>query len=338
MDDGKGRTESIIAIAGGIIAIVTSLAAFWGALETAYTWSAARIWSLWTLAIFAAIALIGLVGYWFFARTNKGKNAWNSVRQLLSQLFTLRALIIFFLLLFVISVGALVYKKWSAPKSKSVTGTVYFSPCPGNAGREPAANVIVFLSARRDLISPATGQDGKFTISGIPTDLNVDYLTVRVGGQDYAPMAYQALGDYPVISRISNPCPTPPDIRECSTPWVEANANECVSADGQRMAEMKRFLLDCTLPAAQNKREALLTVELQNAGDVVITNAFVILPTASSGLYRNAMQGIEPRNSHRWLFTLPAEGLRVKLEVCLGSNNRAAAISMANLHTYYELR
>ena len=232
--------------------------------------------------VVGVFAIIGGL-YKFFTTTQIGQQSWIVLAEALSAFgsFCWRNRKLVALLIIVIIAAGIAYYFLH---TKTISGTVYQypQPCEQNRGYDPAPNVTVFVSTRRELKSAPTGADGKFSIV-VPARLAVDSLTMETGGQAY-PTTFNAAGNYPVIPR---PCPIPLDIRECENDWTELDASQCAGDDGQGMPNMKRFVGNCSLAAGTNRKEAFLTLE--RLGNVKIVNAFVTQPTIQSQLYRNAM-------------------------------------------------
>jgi len=325
-DQKKGRTETIIKIIGGVITIVTSLTAFWNLSKSAFWWFVDHLW------LVLPVALVVFVCYWLVKKTTRGRGVWQSITSRFKRVIDLRTLIVILLAANAFNAGVLACQYWSRPKIKSITGNIYYRPCESNSGLDPAPDVRVFLS-ERNLKSEPTGPDGKFSISGIPTDFQIHQLTAQLGGLHYL-MPYKAEGgDYAVIPR---PCERP-IIWEVHTPWRTAPADQCFSENEEATKTKRRYLLQTSIPA-EGRHEAVLTVELQDTINVTILSAFVLSPSEQSGRYREAMEDLNENTAHRWVFDLPINGLTIELEVCLGSNDNPAALSEKHLHTYYELR
>lgn len=275
----------------------------------------------------------------FFAKNKVGKTWWSAIAKAFLRLRRWISLhrkktIILLVLVVALVVGLVIF--YFFLYTQTVTGTVYYLPCEGTTALDPAPNVTVSVSGHPGLKSLPSGSDGKFTIPKIPRGVKAEFLTARFAGQDYPPMAYRATQDYVVVAHP--PCATTRVIREVSDPWVETTPNQCESDEGEHYSRVKRFVLESNLYGESNKHDAALTVERQAVDTAEIMNAFVLLPTVQSQLYRNDMAGVDKKASHRWVFSVSPNGLRVKLELCVGSNDPKAAISPAILHTYYELR
>jgi len=274
-------------------------------------------------------ALVGLTVIIKFLASPLGRSTrdWISrnFRRFIWQRRTLRILVA------AIVVGAIVWigLKW---RQQNITGTIYEVPCGDSPARTAVKDVTVFISERRDLKSEPTGLDGVFTIKNVPIDLQPTQLTAQLGEQ-YYPLAFRPFGDYAIIPR---PCPGPRIIREIDAVWKEANAKECL-IESKPPTRMKRYLLNAFLPGEQGKTEAFVTLELLNAVDTIIVNAFVLSP--SQEFYRNeTVRGQDRQKAHTWKFELPKDGQRISLELCLGSNSSAAPLSKDRIHDYYELR
>jgi hypothetical protein len=324
--DKETRFGNRAAIVVSVIAIIGSLYTFWNWLRDNFWWLVARWW------IAALAALIVAVCVWLVKRTTRGGNLWQSARKALHRLINLDALVIFLIAVNTFYLGIFIANRSHRPKSKTISGIIYYLPCNGNPGLDPAPNVRVFLPEQNFESNP-TGSDGKFSISGIPTTYQIKQLTAELGGLHY-PITYnEGQGSYPLIPRS---CDYNPPVWDVHAPWqIGSDDNECLSEETPKIK--RRYLLEALIPA-EGKRQAILTVELRDTVDVTIQSAFVLSPSEQSGGYSEVMEGLNEQTARRWIFDLPANGLTFQLEVCLGSQDSSASLSERHLRTSYQLR
>jgi hypothetical protein len=320
--DKESRFGNRITIILGLFAIVGSVVTFWNWLKNNFRWLIGHSW----IALLAALVVVVCV--WLVKRTKSGSRIWQATTHAFYSVANLDVLVVILAAVSAFYVGIWTANYSNRPKSKTITGTIYYLPCNANSGLDPVADVRVFLP-QQNVESIPTKSDGKFSISGIPTDSQIDQLTAELGGLHY-PMSYnEKQANYAVIPR---PCGPPPRW-EVHEPWKLASADQCVSETEETSRTKRRYLLE-TLIKAEGKREAILTVELQDTIDVTILSAFVLSPLDS----REAMEGLKEETARRWVFDLPVNGLTVLLEVCLGSKETSASLSERHLRTSYELR
>jgi uncharacterized membrane protein len=324
--DNEGRLARGIAIVGGVLAIIGSLYTFWNWLKDNFWWLLAHWW------VAALAALVIVICYSLVKRTTRGCNLWQWIARTFRSVASLKTLVLILVALNAFYGGMCTANYSRRSKSKTITGTIYYLPCSDNSGLDPVADVKVVLPQQNRESTP-TKSDGKFSISGVPSDSHIYELTAELGGL-YYPIKYnEGQANYAVIPR---PCGPPPRW-EVHDPWKIASADECVS-DTEETSKIKRRYLLRTLIPAEGRREAILTLELQDTVDVTMLSAFVLSPSHQTGGYREAMEGLNEETARRWVFDLPVNGLTVLLEVCLGSKDSSASLSERHLRTSYELR
>lgn len=288
------------------------------------------------LAIVGAIVGIGgpVIGgfYAFITRTNTGREFWMWAKpQLLNFISRLWQRRVSIGVLTVIAIAGVVgaFLVFRFVLTTTIVGTVYYKGCGDSKARSPVANVRVHVTGRPDLKSEATRADGSFTIR-VPRNIQPTHLRAQFGGQDFT-VPVDPAGEYAIIDRE---CSDTRDIRQVQTPWKH-EIGECL-LEGPSPRVLKRFELDTSLSGAEGKDEALLTVELLNADNVEIANAFVLSP--STQFYQNhTVPGQDLKKARTWKFVMPRDGLRIKVEICLGSN-RSITTPPESFYTSYELR
>ena len=273
--------------------------------------------------------------YAFITKTAPGQRFWVWFQDLCVKLFRFLVLhrvpvIILIIVLVVVLISALTYRICCSIKTKTIVGNIYYKPCGNSTGLYAVPDVTVHVSGHPDLKSQPSAHDGSFAVLGVPPDLQPTHLTAQYGGRDFS-VPISSEGAYAIIER---PCAEPRDIKQIETPWNEVT-DECL-AETELPTRTKQYVLEAWLSGSQGKKEALFTVELLNAVDITIVNAFVISPPR---FYRNeTVPGQDRTKAHTWAFDMPKDGLKVRLELCIGSNQSDAILSNQVFHTYYELR
>jgi hypothetical protein len=333
MSATKTPTETRINIVNGvlasvtaILAIVTSLAAFGNSLKAALSWFQSQIgWGLALRALIFVFLLAALV--YTFRKTFQ--KLWRRIKPSI----TLRRVTFILAFLAAFNAGLIAERYTSRPETREIQGSIYYIPSQNKPGLEPVADVTV---SHAHLKSDPTDASGKFVIKGIPVTHDVRKIIAAKGGMDY-PTDYDPGGTYAVIPRHLDD--EPKFYREITDPWVEQDGNHCPTESTTQVATKKRFVLNTFLPGNKEveTQETFVAVVVRSPANFTMMNAFVMDPPAQSGLYRNAMVGLEKESAHRWVFYLPKEGQRVKLEVCLGSNDSSGTPWQQQLYTY-ELR
>ncbi|HEX8146969.1 MAG TPA: toll/interleukin-1 receptor domain-containing protein [Pyrinomonadaceae bacterium] len=220
------------------------------------------------------------------------------------------------------------------PPAKSLAGRICYVRDREHPHLVGAKNVFVFVPQRRDLTSEATDDAGNFVIKNIPHDVDVTRLGANDGGAELPPFAVDKDGAcYEVVARPPGPSE---DIRFIEEPWEEAPAAECRGPEGARY--VKRFLLATRLARDGGRKDAEVTVTLNEAGDAKLS-AYVLDPTEEMNdllkLYENRAY---TDAAHAFVFHIPERGMNVRLEACVGSNVSEAVLSPARLKTHYVMQ
>lgn len=236
--------------------------------------------------------------------------------------------------LLLVAIGV-VYKACSKPPDLiTIQGTVYYQQAPGNDGRIAVPNVAVSLSQDSNVPAVRTDADGKFALERVPAHGSKD-LKFEYGEVDYT-MPYQTNGIYAAIPLYIDPA-----RKFIDTPWVDENEEPCVPFDGRSARYSKVFKKVIEFQRESGKNDALLTVELVGAPEMIVLSADV-LETPKDSVRNETPPGKDNpeehrKKSHTWNFTLSKTAPRPQLLVCLGSDQSPADITSSKLFTYYTL-